>query len=80
MMKVLHVSDKLVIARISHTIRPVLSWCLLFCSYFAVISRENMRYSENTAYNLLVTMRLRIHITIQWKKLSLKTFQKHNQI
>ena len=39
-----------------------------------------MRYSENTAYNFLVTMRLRIHITIQWKKLSLKTFQKHNQI
>ena len=53
---------KLVIARLSHTVRPIFSLFLIFCFYFTrlkacEISQQNMRNSENITHVVLETMR-----------------------
>ena len=56
-----YISDKLVIARLSHTIWPVFSLFLIFCFYFTQlkareIGRQNMRNSENIGHIVLGTV------------------------
>ena len=49
-------SDKLVIARLPRTIWPLFLLFPIF-SYFAVISRQNIRNSENVGHIALGTVR-----------------------
>ena len=60
-------SDKLVIARLSRTIRPIFSSFLIFCCYFTrvkarEITQQNMRNSENIGHIVLRTVRQLMHI------------------
>ena len=57
-----HVSDKLVIARLSCTVWPIFSSSLIFCFYFTrpkarEISQQNMRNSQNVGHIVLRTVR-----------------------
>ena len=59
---VFHVSDKLVIARLSRIIWPIFSSFLIFRFYFTrlkarEISPQNMRNSENIGYIVFATVR-----------------------
>ena len=59
---IFYVSDKLVIAGLSHTIWPMFSSFLIFCCYFTrlkarEISRQDMRNLENIGHIVLGTVR-----------------------
>ena len=60
---ILHVSDKLVIARLSRTICPIFPSFFIFCCYFTNLksretNRQNMNNLENISLIALSTVRL----------------------
>ena len=71
---IFHDSDKLVIARLSHTIWPIFSSFLIFCCYFnrvkaREISQQNMRNSKNIGPIVLETVqKLMLIFVSYWKR------------
>ena len=56
--EILHVSNKLVTARLTHTIWPIFSSFLIFCCYLTrlktgEISQQNMKFTENIFHIVL---------------------------